>query len=239
MDIKYKDIDLWYAYKASKSTNDRAALLRNMDGIIQNYVNKWAGPIPRDVLLNEARSLAIKAFDTFDPNKGALLSTHVTNNLLPLSRIVYSHQNTIRIPENLVMKLNTFNQAKDHLTTLYGRNPTTDELHQHTGFSSKEIAKFEQALSHNLIESAGEVSGEFFTSHDDEDADLMQALYMDLNPDEKVLFEYLTGYNHKPRLNTEQILKTLNISQAQLSYKKTLLTQKIHRLLNGFNRGIR
>lgn len=228
------DLELWQQYKLTKASADRAALLKQLDNLIQNQVNKWAGPVPREVLLNEARTLAIKAFDSYDTSKGVLLSTHVTNNLAPLSRIVYTHQNTIRVPENIVMKINSYINAKDHLVTLYGRDPTTDELHQHTGFTAKDIAKFEQALTHNLVESAGQVSGDFYTTHDDIDTDLLDAVYFDLAADEKVLFEALTGYNHKPKLTTKQILDKLNINQAKLSYRKTLLNNKIHRLLNGF-----
>lgn len=233
---KSTDIDLWYKYKQTKAVSDRAALLAQLDGIIQSYVNKWAGPVPRDVLLSEARGLALKAFDTFDPSRNVLLSTHVTNNLAPISRIVYSHQNTIRIPENILMKINGYLAAKDHLVTLYGRDPTTDELHQHTGHTAKDIAKFDKALTHNLIESGGTVTGDFYRTDDDVDNDLLSAIYFDLTPDEKLLFESLTGHFHKQKLTTPEILTKLNINQSQLSYKKTLLNAKIHRLLDGFNR---
>lgn len=232
--MAHNDIDLWYKYKQTKAVSDRSALLNQMDGLIQKYVNKWAGPVPRDVLLSEARGLALKAFDTFDPARGVLLSTHVTNNMAPISRVVYSHQNTIRIPENILMKINSYMNAKDHLVTLYGRDPTTDELHQHTGHTAKDIAKLEQALTHNLIESSGTVSGDFYRTDDDVDSDLLSALYFDLTPDEKFLFESLTGHFHKQKLSTQEILSKLNINQSQLSYKKTLLNNKIHRLLNGF-----
>jgi len=91
LNTKFKDEDLalWEQYKRTKSSVDRANLLRRFDPVIQSQVNKWAGPVPRDVLVNEAKLLAVKAFDSYDPSKGAALATHVTNNLAPISRIVY------------------------------------------------------------------------------------------------------------------------------------------------------
>ena len=50
-------------------------------------------------------------------------------------------------------------------------------------------------------------------------------------PEEKVLFEYTTGFNGKPKLSNPEIMRKMNLTQAQLSYKKTLLTRKLKRLL--------
>ncbi len=66
MDTSVKDTDLlyWNRYKSSRSPKDRDALLKRVDPLLQKTVNKWAGPIPREVLLNKAKVLAIKSFDS-------------------------------------------------------------------------------------------------------------------------------------------------------------------------------
>jgi hypothetical protein len=82
------------------------------------------------------------------------------------------------------------------------------------------------------VESVGGVSGDFYTEDSEDDAELT-ALYFSLTPEEKNLFEDITGYNNSPKLSTPELLKKYGLTQAQLSYKKSLLSKKIERIRNG------
>jgi DNA-directed RNA polymerase specialized sigma subunit len=232
---KERDLDLqqWKIYKSTRSPQERDALYERMKPVVMKQVNKWAGPIPKDVLVNNAKALTYKAFDTYNPNMGTALSTHVTNSLAPLSRIVYTHQNTARLPENLTLKVHSYNSAKDHLASVQGYEPTTDQLHQELGWGKKELDRLETYMRRDLVESEGGLNDSFYDNQDDSDMDILDAIYMDLMPDEKRLFEYTTGYNNKPKLSNTEIMKKLNMNQAQLSYKKKLLTDKIQRFMRG------
>lgn len=235
--IKSEDIQLWQEYKATNSTLALSKLLKQMEPVIHSVVNKWVGNISREVLMNEAKLLAKKAFDTYDPAKGTALSTHLVTSLAPISRTVYTYQNVARLPENITLKLNTFNSAKDTLTSFHGREPTTDELHQELGWSAKEINRLNTYQRRDLVESVGAVKGDaFFSDKEDKDADILSAVYFSLMPDEKTLFEYVTGFNGKPRLTNPEIMAKMNITQAQLSYKKTLLTNKLSTMLSSRTR---
>ncbi len=233
MDTKKKDIELWNNYKTFKRPEDRAALLKQFDPVIKSQVNKWAGPVPKNVLTNEAKLLALKAFDSYDPKRGAALSSHLVNNLAPISRVVYTHQNTARLPENITLRLRAYTHAKDHLTTLYGRDPTVDELHQELGWSVNELNRIENYNAKDLVESVGGLNDSFYSNEEDDDADLLSSIYFDLTPMEKQLFEYTTGFNGKPKLSNPEIMKKMGLTQSQLSYQKTLLTQKIDRMTMG------
>jgi len=228
---KNKDIELWNQYTAYKRPEDQAALLNQFAPIIHGQVNKWAGPVPRTVLSNEAKLLALKAFDTYDPNRGTALATHVTNNLAPISRIVYTHQNTARLPENITLKVSAYKQAVDKLLTLKGRDPMVDELHQELGWPVNEINRIQSYLTKDLVESQGGLSDSFYSNNEDSEADMMSAIYYDLSPTEKQLMEHTTGYNGKPKLSNPQIMRAMGLTQAQLSYQRTLLTRKINKLL--------
>lgn len=223
-----EDMRLWQEYKRSPTPGNLGKLLDRFSGVINTQVSKWAGPIPREVLLNEAKLLTRKAMDTYNPSSGAALATWVTNSLLPLSRIVYTHQNTARMPENITMKVNTFNTVVDQLTTVMGREPTTDELHDELGWTAAEITRLRDYNRRDLIESGPNVTGDFYASHDDGDDDmLLSGIYMELTPDEKRLFEYTTGYNGTAVLSNSELQKKLGITLAQLSYRKNLLRKKI------------
>ena len=233
--FKLDDQALWEQYRKNKSPQLRDELLKRFDGLIQSQVNKWAGPVPRQALVTEAKILAVKAFDTYKPNMGTALGTHVVNSLQPLSRIVYTHQNTMRIPENTAIKIQTYNTAVENLKAMYGRPPTTDELHSELGWNTKEIARMRDYSHKNLIESGPEISGDFFEKDDDSDV-MLAGIYAELLPEEKTLFEYITGYNNRPKLSNTQIKERMHMSQAQLSYKKTLLTKKIQGIMRRYGR---
>ncbi len=227
-----EDMRLWNEYKRVPSPDNLGKLLDRFSGVINNQVNKWAGPIPRDVLLNEAKLLTKKALDSYNPHSGAALATWVTNSLLPLSRIVYTHQNTVRMPENITMKVNTYNMAVDQLTTVLGREPTTDELHDELGWTASEITRFRDYNRRDLLESGPAVSGDFFSASDDADDDtLLSGIYMELTPDEKRLFEHTTGFNGAAVLSNAELQKKLGITLSQLSYRKNLLRRKIEGIM--------
>lgn len=227
-----QDLQLWRGYKTSRLPAARDALLKRFDGVLQSQVNKWAGPVPRQALLNEARLLALKAFDSFDPAKGTALSTHVVNSLQPISRMVYTYQNTARLPENLALKVSAYTSAVEELKSRHGREPTTDELHNELGWPAPEITRLRDYNHRDLLESGPEVSGDFFGDHADDDDVVLGGIYYELLPDEKRLFEYATGYNGAPKLGNREIMERLGLSQARLSYRKTLLARKIDRIMS-------
>jgi len=234
VNAQFSDTDLavWQEYKRNPSSVNKEKLLKRFDGVINNQVNKWAGPVSRDVLLNEARLLAGKAFDTFNPAAGASLATYLTNQLLPLSRVVYTYQNTVRMPENVTQKIRTFNLANNTLKVSLGREPTTDELHNELGWSASDITRIRDYNKRDLLESGPAITGDFYAAdRDDEDDMILGGIYFELLPEEKKLFEYTTGYNGAKVLSNPEIMKRMNVTQAQLSYKKVQLRKKIESLM--------
>jgi len=228
--IKSKDMQLWDTYNVSKSPTDKDILLKHLDPLIQKQVNKWAGSVPRNALETEAKMLAAKGLDNFNPSKGAGLATHVVNSMAPLSRLVYTNQNTARIPENVMLKLNSYNSAKDHLVTTLGRDPNTDELHQELGWNVNELNRMHNYVRKDLVESVGGLNDAFYDGSGGAEEDLLAAIYCSLLPLEKRLFEHTTGYNGKKLMTSPEIMDELSLSQAQLSYQKSLLTQKINKI---------
>lgn len=230
--FKNDDLAIWNEYKRNPTPLNRQALLRRFDGLIQNQVNKWSGPVSRDVLLNEAKLLAAKAFDNYNPASGAALATYLTSQLLPLSRIVYTYQNAARMPENITQKINTFQNANNTLTITLGREPTTDELHTELGWTAPEITRIRDYNRRDLVESGPAVSGDFFgRNNNDEDDMLLGAIYFELSPDEKRLFEATTGYNGARIMKNGELTQLFGITQAQLSYRKEQLRKRIAGLL--------
>ena len=224
-----QDLEAWKAYKANPNPQTRSALLRRFYGVIRSQVGKWAGPVPASVLESQAKLLALKAFDSYDPSKGAALATHVTNSLLPLSRTVYTYQNAARMPEHITMKVNTYNTAVNDFVALHGREPATDELHDRLGWKPAEITRIRDYNVRDLVESGGDVSGSFYDAQkfDDDDAMVLEGMYMTLSPEDKRIFEHTTGYNGAPILKVPEIGARLGMNTAQVAYRKTLIRKQL------------
>lgn len=210
MTIKQKDINLW---KQWKDTNDPEALnnlIKQMEPIIYKEVQKWSGNIPVNLLENEAKLLAMKAFKTYDPSKGTALSTHLTNQLKPLSRFVYSHQNVARIPSEIrIGKISNLKNAINEFNVKHGRDPNIDELSDMLSISKKDLHKFLKELHPDFLESLMIAPSQ--PLFDPETDRLISDFYNSLSPIEKLVFEHSIGY-YKKRLTINQIAKKANLT---------------------------
>lgn len=224
MNTKERDLELWRTWKKTRSDPDLAALMKQMNPIIQKEVNRWSGVLARPVVEMEARRLAIQAFDNYNEFAGAAVSTHLTNYLQKLSRLIYTHQNLARIPEYQTLKINAFNRARSELETTLGREPTTEELADSVGWSKSQIADLHKLTRPEQLEFHDSMPSFAKEGEDDGTIDLV---YHDLNPTQKIIFEHQTGYGGKQKLSNKDLMKKLSLTQGQLSYEKRRLVERI------------
>lgn len=219
--VKDKDLELWQTWKRTQSPVDLQRLLDQMAPIIAREVNRWANSMSRSLLEAEGKRLAVEAFKTYDPKAGTALSTYVASRLPKLSRMTYANMNAARMSETQAMLFHTYNTGLNTLRDEHGREPTHDELADHLGWSPKKLRDFKrQAHRKEFVESEEHPDNE-----NSDDMALVHFFYHDLNPLQKKLFEYTTGYGGGQKKTGKQIMAELNLTQGQLSYQKTLLVQ--------------
>jgi hypothetical protein len=230
---KDRDIELWEQWKRTKSQHDLQQLMRQMDGAIQSEVNRWTGAIARPVLEAKAKRLALEAFETYDPNMGAALNTHLTNRLKKLSREVYTHQDAVRLPEYKKLKVHTYTRGTNELMSTLGREPTNQELQDHLAWSPQMVSSVQRSLMPELIESA-DVGGGMFERQSvwgsDGDDGLVDMFYYDLDPIDKLIFEHSTGYSGKKVLSNPELMRKTSLTQGQLSYRKRKIIDRLRAL---------
>ena len=227
------DEEAWARYRNNPTKENRSELLHRFDGIINNTVNKWSGGVPSDVLHSEANILAAKAFDTYDPHKGTALATHVTNSLKPISRTVYTYQNTARLPENLTLKMRDYKNAISNLTAVNGYEPSTLELQHELHWKPSEIDRIKEYDKKSLMEGGDSVSGSFYETNkqNDEDDELLSGIYYELPEEDREFYKAVTGYGLSKPMATADILKKFNMNQSQLSYKKRLIIRQLENIM--------
>lgn len=222
-----RDIELWQKWNKSKSSADLEALVMQLDPLIQSEVNRRAGTLARPVLVTQAKVLAVKAIQSYDPAKNVKLSTHVTNQLQKLSRVNYAHQNAARIPEHAMLQFHSFNLAKEDLKEDLGRDPTHQEMADHLKWSPKKVEQYHNQFGRaELLESIDTPASMFVAATHDPRVDYA---YHSMSPRQQKIFEHTTGYLGSERLSNAQIMKKLEITQGILSYEKT----KIRDMLKG------
>ena len=221
-EVKARDLALWEEWHKTQNPVALQKLLDQMSPIINREVNKWAASMSRSLLEAEGKRLAVEAFKTFDPTRGATLSTYTASRLPKLSRIVYANQNTARLSETKALLFHTYNAANNELKDQLGRDPTNDELSDHLAWSPKKLTQFQQQASLKEF-----VESEEHPDYDKGEDHLVDYIYHDLLPLQKQIFEYSTGYQGKPKLSGQEMMKKLDITQGQLSYQKNLIVQKI------------
>jgi DNA-directed RNA polymerase specialized sigma subunit len=224
-----KDLELWEQWKRTKNTRTLGQLMTRLNPLIHREVNKWQYTVPPAALMSKGRLLTVDALKTYNPNKGAAIGTHVTSRLRKLSRFAYPMQNVARMPENKQLLFNTFEGAKGRLYDELGREPTVEEMSDELAWSRKKVQDFQRSFGRReLVESEGA-----FQDERAEEAPLVDFYYHGLPPDDKLLFEDITGYGGNAPMKNAALGRKYKLTQGQLSYKKRKFTEQIKSIQSG------
>lgn len=228
--VSQADDALYRTWRASRSPHDLEALLRSLEPLIQAEVNRRAGSLSRQMLVIQAKKLAVEAVLSYNPAAGTKLSTHVINQLQKLSRVNYAHMHAARIPEHAHLQYHTVNIAVEDFKSEHGREPTSDELADTLRWSPKKVEQFQSQFGRKELIESGDTPADMFVAaqHDPR----VDYVYMSLSPRQQKIFEMVTGYRGHKRMSNPEIMRALNLSQGVLSYEKTKLKEAFQKALD-------
>jgi DNA-directed RNA polymerase specialized sigma subunit len=192
--------------------------------LIELEASRHSRFVPESVVLAEAYKIASKAAHSYDPKSGNKFSTHLTNQLKKLSRISTQYGATIRLPENKQFKLQGLNQVEAILKDELDREPSVAELADATGMSIKEINYLKQHRTNEVNISNMAYTPTFINNDND---DWLHFVYHDLDPVDKVIFEYKTGFGGKQPLSNEELAKKLKMSPSTVNNRSKMIADKI------------
>lgn len=214
------DEELWKTWNSSRSPMDLERLVKQLDPLIQSEVNKLAGRLAREILETKAKTYAVKAIKSFDPSMGNKLSTHVVNQLQKLKRVMYTNVNAARAPEHLQLQYHDYNLKRQGMHEELGRDPTSDELSDRMGWSTRKLEQFRSQVERGeLLENDEKTPAGMFVPHAYDPT--LDYAYMSMSPRQQKIFEYSTGYKGSEKLKNPEIMRRMGITQGVLSYEKS------------------
>jgi len=199
-------------------------LLTEHKRLIESEAKKYATNVPLITIQIEAYNLARKAAETYVPGQ-VKFSTYLVNSLKKLSRLSTQYGNSIRMPENVQFGLNKLNTAEKELSSSLGREPTVAELSDWSGLNIKAVDSLMKNKKitvsiNNLLTTP--------TIIDSSNDEWLAFVYHDLQPKDKTIFEYKTGFGGKPVWENDKIAKKLNLSSARLNSRINIISDMIN-----------
>ena len=224
----HEPFNTWQASKREPA--DNAAFMTALNPMIDKHLLRFEAQ-DRIALRPKAKVLAIQAMGKYDPKK-ANLNTYFTQQLQKLNREYNNSQQIIHVPENKNYdRQRIISQAKE-LEAELGRPPTTYEISDKVHMSPRKIEKIMSignAITHGAFESNDPERGTVLPAvyNPVKFETVVDLIYPDLNPQDKLIFEHAYGLYGKKKLTPAELAKKLGVSQATISLRKKHIQEKM------------
>lgn len=235
---KEHEVTLWSKWNDNgRQAEHLEPLIKAYEPLISQKVRQWNAPaVNKTAFKAELQKHLIKAFETYDPERGAAINTHVENRLVKAHRYRNRYQNVRYIPEGKSEKIGPLQRASDQLTEDFGRPPTHEELADHLEWPLKQVQTLYKAINRDVPaskpSSTGTATAQVNMQQLPRDQEVIQLLHYELNPEELKVFNHIYGRDgHKKMDSTNDLAKELNKSPSQISRIKTTIADKYKRFL--------
>jgi DNA-directed RNA polymerase specialized sigma subunit len=198
---KADELTIFNNWKKSQSKSDFQQLYSSMKPLIYDAAKKAAfgSNIPESAHRIYAAQAFLDSLKTFKPDSGAALQTHIYGSVHnKVKRLNYEYQNMGKIPENRAVMIGRFQNEFEHLRNDLGREPSTAEVSDHMNLPTKYVINLQKEIRKDLSMSGG--LEEYAFEEGTKEEEMATYIYYELDSEEKVVYEYLTGHFGKPRL---------------------------------------
>ena len=220
---RQQDIDLWHVWnQGGRQPEHLEPLIDRFEPTIEAKVRQWKPPMAQEeAFRTELRKHVVKAIHSYDPNRGTAVSTHVVSRLPAAIRWGSQHANLAYIPEAKAKNIGPLLAAQDELREQFGRDPTHDELAEHTGISLKHVKKTMGALRKDVLSSS-------FESDPNPQANQRHMEIIEMLPpvlpddNHRKVFNYMYGLNGHPKIESPgEIARKMGKNPSQISRMRT------------------
>lgn len=205
----------WAAWKVNPTPEASSNMLKTLDPVITAAARTHVGDV-NPIIKGRARSMTLDALQTYDPKRGKL-SSHLFSHLTGLKRYAARSSMPVSVPERLMLANRALNTSNQQLSDELGREPTEDELADHSGIPVPRIRQARTAAAgtnEGTVANSG--SGEFdpavVSTAPNRWADLIRG---DLEPVDQKILEY-----SRAGMPNQRIAAKLRLSPGRVSQRK-------------------
>ena len=229
--------ELHTQWKKNQTPEMNTQMLASVQPTIDTAISSYAGQSPSPAMKTQAKLMALRALQNFDPTKGNV-RTHLLSQMQSLRRLSAQEQNIISVPEQVGLDYQRLSESERAMSDRLSRDPTDDELADETGLSVRRIGKirsFHQPVAEGMTvpENADEqADGGDLASKIPGQVSAQEAwlgfVHGDLSPTNKLIMDLLLGRNGRKKTSVQEIAKRLNITPGAVSQRAA----KIQELIN-------
>lgn len=227
--------DMHAQWMKNRTPEMNTQILEAIQPVIDTAVQSYVGPNANQTARTQAKLMALRALETYDPTKGNV-RTHLLSQMQSLRRYAAQQQNIIDIPEQVGLDYQSLSEAENALRDKLGRAPTDDELADETGLSKRRIKKIRsfnqpvsEGMTHNETEDGGS-DGTVASTIPGTDHGLdawLDFVYDDLSSTDKLIMDMTLGRNGRKQASVQEIAKELNISPSAVSQRASKIQEMI------------
>lgn len=224
---KQPEVPLWELYQKGDASVV-SPLLKELKPTIDKGVERFGGGNTN--LRTQAKLLSLNAVKSYDPSKGANLNTHVINHLQRLQRISAQRGSLVRIPENAAFRKKALEKTMRDLEIELDREPSLSEIADASGMSIDKIQKLMGLKGYAAESEVETASGDtLVASPKKTEALYTKYIYNELDPIDKKIYEWSTGFGGVAKLRRNQMAQKLKISEAAVSMRAAKIANKFER----------
>lgn len=223
------DLQHWNTWNENGRTIEHLdSLMDRFQPVVNQKLRQWHSDflIPKAAFKAELQKQLINALNSYDPNKGANLNTHINIRLQKAQRFRNEHQNIAKIQENLITKIGPMQRAQEDLADQFGRTPLSAELAAHMGMPVKKLVQL-QMMANRKDTFSSQYESDPDLAAASRDQEVLHLLPHSLNEKQKQVFDYFYGKNGKPQVqSTSAIAGRLGLSEPAVSRLKSQIADK-------------
>lgn len=220
--------DMWKSWRKDPTNQElQGQILGKLTPTVDSALKSYAGG--DQTLKTRAMILTNEAVNSYDPSKGAALTTHVQNHLQRLYRVSAERRQAVHIPENVRMDSLAVNRFVTDWKDKQGTEPSDLQIADSLKMSRRRVQKAMMQGTETAQSRMEGDKGDSLITATERTPEQMWAdcVYHDLDEKNRKIFEWTTGYLGKPVVQKTEIATRLGISPAAVSQRINTIKKRL------------